>query len=381
MSKKDDKTEDPTPKRKKDARKKGQVALSQDLAPWITILVGTYVLPAIISAVRGTVTSSLHSIERDANLSDPATALRVFGSVAQSTLIAIVPLLAVIAGTGAVAHLAQTGGSFSFHPLKPDFKRINPVAGIKRLFSPKKIWTTIQQVAKAAIIVFVVWPRAQAIVMTLTSNMGESILSSVTRTAGDVLQIIRSVCWTVLALAFVDYAVQRRRHKTDLKMSKQEVKDEMRHSEGDPHTKGRMRQLASGMSRKRMMTDVPTANVIVTNPTHIAVALRYDVTKSPAPQVVAIGTGSQAAKIRKIAGEAGVPVVEAKPLARALWRSCQVGDSVPVQLYEAVARVLVFVRRLKGGLGLGTTIELPSAYRTDESVLEAVQRDRRRRRR
>lgn len=379
MGKRDGKTEDPTPKRKKEARKKGQVALSQDLAPWVTVLAGTYVLPAIISAVRGTVTSSLHSIEQDADLTDPATALRVFGSVAQSTLIAIVPLLAVIAATGAVAHLAQTGGSISMHPLKPDFKRVNPVAGLKRLFSPKKLWSTAQQVAKAAIIVFVIWPRTRAIVEGLTSNMGESILSSITRTAGEILQIIRSVCWTVLGLAFVDYAVQRRRHKADLRMTKQEVKDEMRHSEGDPHTKGRMRQLANGMSRKRMMTDVPSANVIVTNPTHIAIALRYDITKSPAPQVVAIGTGTQAAKIRKLAGESGVPVVEAKPLARALWRSCQVGDTVPVQLYEAVARVLVFVRRLRGSLGRGTTIELPSAYRTDDALLAAVQRQRRRR--
>jgi flagellar biosynthetic protein FlhB len=189
----------------------------------------------------------------------------------------------------------------------------------------------------------------------------------------------RTICWAILVLAIVDYAYQRRNTILDLKMTKQEVRDEMRNSEGDAQMKGRIRSLQMSMSRNRMMAAVPSASVVVTNPTHVAVALLYDPQLGGAPKVVACGVGALAAKIRERAIDAGVPIVEAKPLARALYRSCDVGDEVPAVLYEAVAKVLAFVRRLRGTLVPASPMPLPRTYHVEQSLLDAIQGNRRRR--
>ena len=161
-------------------------------------------------------------------------------------------------------------------------------------------------------------------------------------------------------------------------MTKQEVRDEMRNAEGDPQVKGRIRSLQMAMARSRMMSAVPGASVVVTNPTHIAVALLYDPAAGGAPRVVAIGVDAVAARIREKAAEAKVPIVEAKPLARALWRACDVGDEIPFTLYEAVAKVLAFVRRLRSSYMPSGPMPLPRTYNVDASVLDAVP-DRRKR--
>jgi flagellar biosynthetic protein FlhB len=164
-----------------------------------------------------------------------------------------------------------------------------------------------------------------------------------------------------------------------MRMTKQEIREEMRQSEGDPHVKARIRSLQASLARSRMMSDVPLADVVVTNPTHVAVALRYDPTRGGAPRVVASGVGEVAARIRAKAVAANVPLVEAKPLARALWRACEVGDEIPTVLYEAVAKVLAFVRRLRGSIVSSNSLELPPAYGLDSAALDAVPRRRKRR--
>jgi flagellar biosynthetic protein FlhB len=182
----------------------------------------------------------------------------------------------------------------------------------------------------------------------------------------------RATCYAIIAIGLVDFMYQRRNKLLDLKMTKQEVRDEMRNSEGDPQMKGRIRSMQASMSRSRMMSAIPTATVVITNPTHVAIAIRYDTSVGGAPTVIAAGVGSLAATIRERARAAGVPIVEAKPLARALWRSCEVGDEIPVVLYEAVAKVLAFVRRLRGSILAASTLPLPRQFHVDEQWLEAL---------
>jgi flagellar biosynthetic protein FlhB len=379
VSKREGRTEKPTPKRVRDARKKGQVAVSQDLSPWLSLLIGTYLLPRVLQGAGNGVRSTFDALDGVATTGDPRQALAALGKGLMAALLAMGPLLGVVALIGVLSHTAQTGGVVSFHRLKPDFKRINPFSGFKRLLSPRRAWDTGKQMTKAAIVAFVTWPRVTALVHDLARHPSRAAVTGIGVTGTALLGIVRAVAWTMVLLALADYAVQRHRHRADLKMTKQEVRDEMRHSEGDPRQKGRIRQIQADRSRRRMMGDVPLADVIITNPTHIAVAVRYDPTQGGAPKVVAIGVGAVAKKIRTVGAEAGVPIVEAKPLARALWRSCDVGDPIPIVLYEAVARVLVFVRNLGRVTTRPSAIELPRAFAIDPEVLEQVAAKARRR--
>jgi flagellar biosynthesis protein FlhB len=207
------------------------------------------------------------------------------------------------------------------------------------------------------------------------------LLEGVSASAKALVGMTRTTCYAIIAIALADYAFQRRIKILDLRMTKQEVRDEYKQAEGDGMMKGRMRAMARAMAKNRMMADIPTANVVITNPTHIAVALRYDPTMSRAPKVVAVGAGSIAARIRDKATESKIPIVEAKPLARALWRACEVGDEIPVTLYEAVAKVLAFVHRLDKRFGIAKPVDLPASMQIDEATLAAIPRKRRRRKR
>lgn len=379
MSKRDGKTEAPTEKKKRDARKKGTTAKSQDLGPWITLLVGTYVLPAAISNTATAATRSLASLRSMSAQPDVQKAPELLGQALYGGLIAIAPFLAVCLLVGVVSHLAQTGLLLSMHPLKPDFKRLNPITGFKNLFSAKSLWTTVKQVAKSAVIAWVAWPHVTRISENLTRSGRVPLLEALAASGQALMALTRSVCYAVIVIALLDYAFQRRSTRLDLRMTKQEVRDEMKNSEGDPMVKGRIRQLQVALARSRMMSDVPSASVVITNPTHVAIALRYDPAAGGAPRVVAAGIDQVALRIRERAREAGVPIVEAKPLARALWRACEVGDEIPAPLYEAVAKVLAFVRRLRGGILSASSLPLPRQYHVDERLLEGIQGRRRKR--
>jgi flagellar biosynthetic protein FlhB len=379
MGKREGKTEAPTQKKKKDARKKGTVTRSQDLAPWLMLLVATYLIPWVMSSTGRAITSTL-SMVRD--LSREATAVeatKVLGTAMQAAIFAVVPFLIAISGMGLLVNLAQTKALVSFHPLKPDFNRVNPLKGLKKMVSPNSLWDLAKQLAKSGLVAWLAWPHMTAVFNQLLSRGRVPLMSGLSLIASESLAMTRTICWAILVLAIVDYAYQRRNTILDLKMTKQEVRDEMRNSEGDAQMKGRIRSLQMSMSRNRMMAAVPSASVVVTNPTHVAVALLYDPQQGGAPKVVACGVGALAAKIRERAIDAGVPIVEAKPLARALYRSCDVGDEVPAVLYEAVAKVLAFVRRLRGTLVPASPMPLPRTYHVEQSLLDAIQGNRRRR--
>jgi flagellar biosynthetic protein FlhB len=372
MSKRDGKTEAPTQKKKKDARKKGTISKSQDLGPWITLLVATYVIPATIGATSSVAVSSLASLRAIAAQPDSQKSVDLLGQALFGGFMALLPFLGVCTLVGVVTHVGQTGLMLSLHPLKPDFKRINPIEGTKRLFSPKSLWDTAKQVVKSVLITWLSWPHVTRVAENLTSDGRVSLMDGLAESSRALMAMTRVVCYAIIVVALVDYMYQRRSTILDLKMTKQEVRDEMRNSEGDPHIKQRIRSMQMALSRSRMMADVPTASVVITNPTHVAIALRYDPLSGGAPKVVAAGIDAVAMRIREKAREAGVPIVEAKPLARALWRACEVGDEIPAPLYEAVAKVLAFVRRLRGSILSATVLPLPRQYHVDDTMLEGI---------
>ncbi|MEX0846631.1 MAG: EscU/YscU/HrcU family type III secretion system export apparatus switch protein [Ilumatobacteraceae bacterium] len=379
MGKREGKTEAPSERKKQDAKKKGTVSKSQDLGPWITVLVATYIIPMLVRSMSDAVTSGFMATQAVAEQPSATAAVRFLGQSLQAGLFAVLPFLVICAGVAIVSQLAQTGLVLSLHPLKPDFRRLDPVQGVKKLFSANSLWETVKQVAKAGVIAWLCWPYINRIAVQLSEHGRVPLMEGMSMSARSLTGMTRSVCFAIIIISLFDFMYQRRNKLLDLKMTKQEVRDESRSTEGDPLVKQRIRAMQMAMSRNRMMSAIPNASVVVTNPTHVAIALQYDPLNGGAPRVVAAGIGSVAARIREKAIASGVPIVEAKPLARALWRSCEVGDEIPIALYEAVAKVLAFVRRLRGGLPGATALPLPSAYHVDQASLEAISGSRHKR--
>jgi flagellar biosynthetic protein FlhB len=343
---KHDKTEAPTPKKKRDARKKGQIAKSNELVLWSQMLGVSIVLPSSIGAAGGALRDITirmgHLIERP----DRDQALTLLSSGMLQTMLAVMPVSLVVLAIGLVGHLGQTGLLLSGEGLKPKFDRLNPFKGLKKLLSPNSVWEAAKVLLRTSILAGVAVPPVRNIAMNLMEMGHPDLHAILTAVAGDATSIVKNTSMAGLALAFVDYAMQRRRVSKMLKMSKQEIKDESRQSEGDPHTKAAIRSRQQQMSRNRMMAEVPKASVVIVNPTHIAVAIRYEAGRS-APIVVAKGRGAIALRIREEAERAKVPIMKDIPLARGLHAACELGQEIPVELYEAVARVLAVVMSLK----------------------------------
>ena len=341
-----EKTEAPTPKRKKDARSKGQIPKSPDLVAWTGLLVASYLLKAV--AAKGLETMHVVARQMETLIAnpEPATALRLLGDATVRFGMIIVPLMLGLMAVGLVGNFAQVGFSPSTKPLKPKWERIDPFKGLKRLFSPQSAWEGTKSALKVAAIGLVVVGPLRATTEALVGADRAAVESVALIVGNGMISIMRNVALAGLVIAFVDYALVRRRMNKGMKMSKQEVKDEHKQSEGDPHVKGMIRERQMRMSRNRMMSDIATADAVIVNPTHIAIALRYD-PASGAPRVVAKGAGAIAAKIREEAERHGVPLVKDVPLARTLYKVCEIGHEVPVELYEGVARLLAFVFALK----------------------------------
>lgn len=381
MSQREGKTEAPTPKKKQDAKKKGTVAKSADLGPWLGLLIATYFVPWLVVSVGRGLVELMSSLGDLAQRPDPSAVPQVLGQALRGGFTAALPFLLALMLLAVTTTMAQTGLVLSLHPLKPDFRRLDPIKGTKRLLSAKSLWETGKQIVKAAIIAWFAWPYVLAVHEHLVSSGRMALGPALSVIGHDLVGMARKIAWAAVVIGLVDYVYQRRSKLRDLRMTKQEVRDEMKMLEGDPLVKSRIRSLQMALGRNRMMSAVSTASVVVTNPTHIAVAIAYDPTKGGAPRVVAIGTDALAARIREKAIEARVPIIEAKPLARALWRSCELGDEIPVVLYEAVAKVLAFVRRLRSTMLPASATPLPNTYRVAQQVLDAVpdrQRGRRR---
>jgi flagellar biosynthesis protein FlhB len=335
------KTEDPTPKKLREAREQGQFARTQDASTWAAIAAMIVVLP--MTAAR------VHDAFRDifAHLpevgADPTTerALGVLADLPVTVLMAGLPVY-VAAFVAALAATASQGVHPSKKALKPKFKRMSPKQGLKRMFGTQALWEAAKALLKVVVIAAAVVFVGQSLVVSL---MGGG-LAPIGATVSTAWVGLRSVLWAAVAagalLAVADYAVQKKKIMKQLKMSVREVRDEHKQAEGDPLIKSAIRSRQIAMSRNRMLANVADADAVLVNPTHIAVAVRYEAGRG-APRVVAKGAGALAMKIRAKAVEHRVPIIEDRPLARALHRVCEVGDEIPAELYLAVARILAFV--------------------------------------
>lgn len=375
---KGDKTEQPTAKKKRDSRQKGSIAKSQDLTGWAGLLAGLYVLPLSIGGLAEVSSDAFAIMRGTPSQPSPDLAVRMFAETLRNGFLAVAPIMALVVFASVGTTLGQVGLMLSLKPLKPDFKRINPKQGVQRLFSVKSLWETVKQLIKITAVLVVSWPRMTGLVDDLLGNGRLPLIEALVIAGADMLGLVRAIAWVVFLFSFADYGYQRYQTAKDMKMTKQEVRDEHKNAEGDGQVKGRMRAMQRANARNRMLADMGEADVVITNPTHVAVALRYDPTKGRAPIVLATGANDMARRIRERATEESIPIVEAKPLARALWRACDPGDEIPSVLFEAVAQVLAFVKRLDKQLALaGRRHTLPEHTTRHHDLLDNVPRRRR----
>lgn len=358
-----EKSEEPTPKRREDARAKGQFARSRMLIPAATLV-------AIALALRFGGALLIERLERcvvgffnaAANLKQFA-ADDLFALGGQAALLmapVLLPLFGAVVFAGLASGFLQSGFVLAAEPLHVDFSRVNPLTGFGRLFS----LDAAGELMKSIILLLGLGIVGVAF---LSADLG-NLAALTSLGVGDIFSYAghtsaRLLAWTVgamAALAGLDFLYQRWRTDSQLRMSRQEIKEEMRDQEGDPQLKGRLKSLRQKMSGRRMTAEVAKADVVITNPTHLAVALRYRVGESTAPRVLGKGAGFIAEKIREIAREKGIPIIENKPLARLLYRQVEVGREIPETLYRAVAEVLAYVYRLRRG-ERGTPSKAPVA--------------------
>ncbi|MBL8384892.1 MAG: flagellar type III secretion system protein FlhB [Burkholderiales bacterium] len=336
-------------KRLDDARARGQTPRSRELTTAALLLGGAAGIvafgPRLVGEAREFLRGGL-TLTRAAAF-DPAVALESAAHVVAGGIVLALPVLAILFLAALCAPLAIGGWVFSTHPLMPDFARLSPLRGLGNLFSLNGIAELAKAIAKVAlvggILGWLIWHDQAAFVAPLAQS-GDAALAS----AGTL--ITRDFLWmaaVLVALAAADVPLQLWQHARGLRMTRDEVRREGKEAEGDPHVKGRIRQRQREAARRRMMAAVPTADVVVTNPTHYAVALAYAGDRMRAPRVVAKGTDAVAARIRELAAAHGVPLLEAPPLARALFAHAEVGDEIPAALYNAVAQVLAWVFQLR----------------------------------
>lgn len=363
MSSGDDKTEAPTPKRKREARQQGQIPKTTELGMWLQVLVGAIGIELTASRAIDGLRDSAADISTIAADPDPEVALGLFGSALGLSLTSVLPLAAVMVLVGIVALLSQTGLVFARKAAKPTWSRVNPLAGIKKLFKPQSAWQGMKSVIKLAALAAVSWSPILGITQELLDS-GDPHVGHVASAVGTAsIDLARSIAIVGIALALADYAFMRHQITKSLKMSKKDVKEEGRAAEGDPHVKGQIRRKQQEMSRNRMFAGVADASVVIVNPTHIAVAIRYEA-GTGAPRVVAKGRGVAADRIREEAARHFVPIVRDIPLARTLERACKVDQTIPPDLYEAVARLLAFVMQVgRRAALLGGVLDNPAAAR------------------
>lgn len=258
------------------------------------------------------------------------------------------PLIISILIIGVLSNYLQVGVIFTGEPLLPKLERINPITGFRRIFSWKALAELIKGILKAVILGYIIYVTLKSHWKDYLPLMDQGIRGILEFLGRMGFKIGLRASLALLLLAFLDYGFQKWQYERSLRMTKEEVKEEYKEHEGDPLIKARIRSLQREMARRRMLTEVPAADVVITNPFHIAVALRYEAGKMAAPKVVAKGARLLAEKIKEIAHKHGVPIVEDKPLAQALYKSTKVGDEIPVSLYKAVAEILAYIYRLKG---------------------------------
>lgn len=346
------KTEDPTPKKLEDARRKGQVPISREVNNWIMLLAGTLVVLMMGPGMMQELLILLRTyFEQAAQMPEMPGGMQFAVVEALKEILAIIALpLIFLMGAAFVGPFIQVGPLFAPEIIKMDISKISIMKGFQRLFSMKSIMEFVKGILKIAIISTVSIIILTPFFGTIDHLVGLPVASALTEMKILVTRLLIGILVVLFIIAVIDLAYQRYEHNKKMRMTKQELKDEYRQSEGDPHVKAKLRQLRQERARTRMMQAVPEADVVITNPTHYSIALKYDPDANEAPIVVAKGVDDLALRIREVAKEHNIVIMPNPPLARTLFDTVEVDEMVPPEQYKAVAEIISYVFKLKGKL-------------------------------
>jgi flagellar biosynthetic protein FlhB len=350
-----ERTEQATPKRLEEARKKGQVPRSTELSTAAVCIAAAVAIYSLGHLASG----QFADFMRDSLSIGPETAMdterlwpHLLNAGARSLLI-VLPIMGATFLAALAAPLAIGGWNFSGQAMMPQFSRMNPLSGLARMFSARGLIELVKGLSKVLVVGLIAVMVLRSLAPQLMGLSAEPVKNAIGHSASMASYALLIFCMGLAVIAAIDVPYQLWNYAKELKMTREEVREEYKESEGSPETRGRIREAQRALARGRMMQEVPTADVVVTNPTHYAVALRYDEKKNRAPIVVAKGVELVALRIREIATEHGVPVIEAPPLARALHKSVELNREVPAALYITVAQVLTYVYQLKSARARG----------------------------
>lgn len=347
-----DKTEKATPKKLDDARKEGRVARSSDLINGFMLLLMFFVLKLFGGIMANLFLDSFVKYYNKASdismeVFDVRQAVNLSNEIILDIVIASLPVLIGSFIVALVGNIVQVGWKVTGKPLKPKLDRLNPIGGLKRMFSQEKVVELIKSILKVLAIALVAYNEVKDRWKFILNLYDFEFMQAILNIFDIVLDVGIKISLIFVVIGLADFGYQKWKHLHDLRMSKQEVKDEMKQSEGDPQIKGQIRQKMREGARRRMMQDLPKADVVITNPTHFAVAVKYDKETAEAPYVLAKGADYVAANIKEIAKQNNIEIVENKPLARMLYYNVEIGDQIPPELYQMVAEVLAYVYSVK----------------------------------
>ncbi|MBW2061130.1 MAG: flagellar biosynthesis protein FlhB [Deltaproteobacteria bacterium] len=347
---KSSKTEKPTAKRRREARQKGQVPKSMELNSVVVLMAGLFILFFLSGHLYQQLTGLMAStFSQAAQIPMEGKDFNIFlVGKARDVLVLLIPVFIVVLCAALITNILQVGLLFSGASITPKLSKLSPIKGFARIFSLRTLMELFKSVAKISIIAATAYLTIRGEMDTIL-GLGQLEPKEIGYFAVRIAFILFiKTCWIMVALAILDYTFQKWQSERDLKMSREELKEETKQTEGDPHVRARIRAVQREMARRRMMAAVPEADVVVTNPLHLAVALKYDSQETEAPVVVAKGRNIIAEKIKEIAKEHDIPIVENETLARGLFHSVEIGEIIPVEFYEAVADVLAYIYQIKG---------------------------------
>jgi len=345
-----DRTEPATPRRREEARKRGQVAKSSDLTAAMVLLGGVLILYLMRDSIIGRMVSLVrHCLGANpSDATDPEVMVPTMVVSFQSMASVALPVMLLVTALALVTAFGQVGVLFTLKPVTPSMEKLNPISGLKRMFSSKAFVQLLMGLAKMSVLTAVAYWTLRGRLNALANASALSHLAIAQITVEFMFTLGIRLTLALLLLAIIDFIYQRWKHERDLRMTRQEIREELKRMEGDPHLKRRRRQVQMQLALQRIRAAVPKADVVITNPTAFAVAIQYDARMMNAPKLTAKGADHLARRIRELAIEHGVPIVERPPLARALYRTVEVGQEIPAQFYRAVAEVLAYVYELAG---------------------------------
>lgn len=349
-----ERTEKATPKRRSEARNKGQIAKSQDFNSAVMLSASIALLaiysPKILTKIKYAATDTLSHLDPNKITNDNFSGY--FTPYIALLMDLILPILLILLAVGVFINFVQIGPLFSMETIKPKGDKLTPIGmikGFQKFFNMKSLVELVKSFAKMIIIGAVIFSVIMSFKDAILSSLGAEMILSLNLMSSIIFKMATQICAVLLVLGILDKKYQAFEFEKTIKMTKTEIKDEAKNSQGDPQIKSKIKSIQMQYAMQRMMSEIPSADVIVTNPTHYAVALRYDVKKAPAPQVVAKGVDFVAFKIREIAKNNNIPIIENKPLARTLYKIVPLEGLIPADLYVAVAEVLAFVYKTNKG--------------------------------